>query len=226
MGAIHACSSDQSDRIVPTCADGDKAALGKHPPRSSGADGAEDSMFRQSCQADGDARWRHTSAGLTSEGRAPSRWCECGAVERSRWSTASSGRLEGSRWPRRRRVACGWVEPDTVRVMKSWRSGSKRRRPSWKSNVTAGPRRSGRSSLPWRRPGRFTEWDTVEVAGRGQLDDPIAAKALADLSHAPTLRTAEILLDQVQGALGHELERLRREARLGTKTIRRGARSR
>ena len=52
------------------------------------------------------------------------------------------------------RVVCGWDEPDTVWVMRSWRSGSKRPRPSWKSSVTAGPRRSGRSSRPSRRRGR------------------------------------------------------------------------
>jgi tRNA modification GTPase len=50
----------------------------------------------------------------------------------------------------------------------------------------------------------------------GPGDDPIAAEALADLPHAPTLRTAEILLDQVQGALGRELERLRHETQRGS----------
>jgi tRNA modification GTPase len=41
--------------------------------------------------------------------------------------------------------------------------------------------------------------------------DPFAAHALDDLPFAPTVRTAEILLDQVHGALGGALERLRRE---------------
>ena len=50
----------------------------------------------------------------------------------------------------------------------------------------------------------------------GPAADPIAAQALADLPHAPTLRTAEILLDQAQGALGRDLERLRHDTRLGT----------
>jgi tRNA modification GTPase len=49
----------------------------------------------------------------------------------------------------------------------------------------------------------------------GPADDPIATQAMADLPHAPTLRTAEILLDQVQGALGRELERVRHEIQLG-----------
>jgi tRNA modification GTPase len=39
-------------------------------------------------------------------------------------------------------------------------------------------------------------------------DDPFAQDALDDLARAPTVRTAEILLDQVQGALRGELERL------------------
>src|SRR5262245_9786985 len=43
------------------------------------------------------------------------------------------------------------------------------------------------------------------------LDDPIAAQALIDLSRAQTLVTAEILLDQVHGALRRELDRLRHE---------------
>jgi tRNA modification GTPase len=53
----------------------------------------------------------------------------------------------------------------------------------------------------------------------GPADDPIAAQALADLPQAPTLRTAEILLDQVQGVLGRELERLRHETRLGSEPV-------
>ena len=39
--------------------------------------------------------------------------------------------------------------------------------------------------------------------------DPIAVQALLDLPHAPTIRTAEILLDQVNGALRAELVRHR-----------------
>jgi tRNA modification GTPase len=37
---------------------------------------------------------------------------------------------------------------------------------------------------------------------------PLAADALVELARAPTLRTAEILLDQAQGALSRELERI------------------
>jgi tRNA modification GTPase len=45
----------------------------------------------------------------------------------------------------------------------------------------------------------------------GQLsEDPITRDALVDLARAPTVTTAEILLDQVQGALTGELVRLRR----------------
>jgi tRNA modification GTPase len=43
----------------------------------------------------------------------------------------------------------------------------------------------------------------------------IEAEALADLARAPTLRTAEILLEQAQGALGGELTRLAAEIRSG-----------
>ncbi|MGP0066070.1 MAG: GTPase [Isosphaeraceae bacterium] len=46
-------------------------------------------------------------------------------------------------------------------------------------------------------------------------DDAIAAQATADLSYTPTLRTAEILLDQVRGAFGRELEQLRHEIQIG-----------
>jgi tRNA modification GTPase len=49
-------------------------------------------------------------------------------------------------------------------------------------------------------------WDGEEP-GPDPLGDPIAAQALADLPQAPTLRTAEILLDQAQGALRQELVR-------------------
>ena len=41
-------------------------------------------------------------------------------------------------------------------------------------------------------------------------DDPLAHDALVDLARAPTVRTAEILLDQVHGALRNELHRLGR----------------
>lgn len=51
-------------------------------------------------------------------------------------------------------------------------------------------------------------------------DDRMRAQALEDLAAAPTLRSAEILLDQANGALGRSLERLiadsRRGASLGT----------
>ena len=60
-------------------------------------------------------------------------------------------------------------------------------------------------------------WSRGEAeSDSGPADDPVAAQALADLSHAPTLRTAEALLDQVQGALGRELEQLRDDEQLGT----------
>lgn len=39
-------------------------------------------------------------------------------------------------------------------------------------------------------------------------DDAIAAEATLDLCHAPTLQTAEILLEQAEGALRHEIFRL------------------
>lgn len=43
--------------------------------------------------------------------------------------------------------------------------------------------------------------------------DLFRAQALADLPFAPTLRTAEILLDQLHGALGEAMDRLREQAR-------------
>jgi tRNA modification GTPase len=44
-----------------------------------------------------------------------------------------------------------------------------------------------------------------------QTESPIQAQALVDLARASTLRTAEILLEQAQGALDRELRRLIRE---------------
>ncbi len=57
---------------------------------------------------------------------------------------------------------------------------------------------------------------TGSESGSKSSDDPIAAQALVDLPQAPTLRTAEILLDQAQGVLRGELDRLRLEMQLGT----------
>ncbi len=51
------------------------------------------------------------------------------------------------------------------------------------------------------------------------VDDPIAFQALADLPHAPTVRVAEILLDQAQGALRLELARIGRSLPMGTEPI-------
>jgi tRNA modification GTPase len=51
--------------------------------------------------------------------------------------------------------------------------------------------------------------------GPGPTEDPIAADALNDLPHAPTLRTAEVLLDQVHGALRREVDRLLRDLERG-----------
>jgi tRNA modification GTPase len=58
---------------------------------------------------------------------------------------------------------------------------------------------------------------TGSEAESTQIDDPIAVQARADLPHAPTLRTAEILLDQAQGALRRELDGLRLETQVGTR---------
>jgi tRNA modification GTPase len=49
----------------------------------------------------------------------------------------------------------------------------------------------------------------------GSGDDPIATQALDDLSRATTLRTAEVLLDQAQGALRQELVRLSSDLECG-----------
>ena len=49
--------------------------------------------------------------------------------------------------------------------------------------------------------------DKAHLAER-RSDDPLAQDALDDLARAPTVTTAEILLDQAQGALRGELERL------------------
>ncbi len=67
---------------------------------------------------------------------------------------------------------------------------------------------------------------TLEAAGAlpcsGQevesspTEDPIAVQARTDLPYAPTLRTAEILLDQAQGALRREIECLRLETQVET----------
>ncbi len=48
------------------------------------------------------------------------------------------------------------------------------------------------------------------------VDDPLASQALADLPHAPTVRVAEILLDQAQGALRLELARIGHVLPMGT----------
>lgn len=55
-----------------------------------------------------------------------------------------------------------------------------------------------------------------EPAVFSQTDDRIRPEATEDLAAAPTLRAAEILLDQVHGALSRSLERLVVEARRGT----------
>ena len=47
-----------------------------------------------------------------------------------------------------------------------------------------------------------------EAWATSQADSSIQAEALVDLSRAPTLRTAEILLEQAQGALDRELARV------------------
>ena len=52
--------------------------------------------------------------------------------------------------------------------------------------------------------------------GDGGMDQGrIALQAMADLPHAPTLKTAEILLEQAQGALDRELVELSRDLRNG-----------
>ncbi len=50
----------------------------------------------------------------------------------------------------------------------------------------------------------------------GSQRDRLAAQAMVDLPHAHTVRTAEILLDQVHGALGRELDRLRHDLERGS----------
>ncbi len=60
------------------------------------------------------------------------------------------------------------------------------------------------------RPGIGSE------SGSNSSDDPITIQALVDLPHAPTLRTAEILLDQAQGALRRGLDRVRHETLVTT----------
>jgi tRNA modification GTPase len=62
---------------------------------------------------------------------------------------------------------------------------------------------------------------SLEAAGARRVDpsvlveaesaDPLAAEATLDLCHAPTLRTAEILLEQTEGALKRELAGLIRQ---------------
>lgn len=49
--------------------------------------------------------------------------------------------------------------------------------------------------------------------GLPSAGDRLRAQAMEDLAAAPTLRSAEVLLDQAHGALGHALEGLIREAR-------------
>jgi tRNA modification GTPase len=51
---------------------------------------------------------------------------------------------------------------------------------------------------------RCDRWRATEPAAR----DRLSAEALDDLAHAPTILTAEVLLDQAQGALRLELARL------------------
>src|SRR5262249_44650799 len=58
-----------------------------------------------------------------------------------------------------------------------------------------------------------------EEPGPDPGGDPIRAQALADLAQAPTLRTAEILLDQAQGALRQELVRLSSELDRGAESV-------
>jgi tRNA modification GTPase len=55
-----------------------------------------------------------------------------------------------------------------------------------------------------------------DPAALSRVEDRIRAQAMEDLTAAPTLRAAEILLDQAHGALSRSLERLIGEARGGS----------
>ena len=51
--------------------------------------------------------------------------------------------------------------------------------------------------------------DSARLADREHASgDPLAGAALLDLARAPTIRTAEILLDQAHGALRQEIVRI------------------
>ena len=78
-------------------------------------------------------------------------------------------------------------------------------RPS-RSSATEEPRPSPWSSKPCKQP-EPRSLDGARLAEH-LSDDPFAHDALADLARAPTVLTAEILLDQAQGALRGELMRL------------------
>ena len=67
----------------------------------------------------------------------------------------------------------------------------------------------------WSKRSREAGAELVEPAVWAEHtgESPIRAAALLDLTRAPTLRTAEILLEQTQGALDRELSRLIEEIR-------------
>lgn len=75
--------------------------------------------------------------------------------------------------------------------------------PLSRSSVTEGPRPSHWSSKPSRQREPRAP-DSRQLAER-HSDDPFAHNALDDLARAPTVPTAEILLDQAEGVLCREL---------------------
>ena len=81
--------------------------------------------------------------------------------------------------------------------------GSPQQLPRWRFKLTEEPPPSDRSYRHSKQAGALTlvlkaRWNPVQAAIRS------AVQALADLPRAPTLRTAEILLDQAQGSRSGE----------------------
>ena len=131
-----------------------------------------------------------------------------GGPGRSRLPTRSSVPRGARGWPERPPGGCG-----------SGGSGRDWATRSWRSSIDGADAARGRDPLPRRTGARGPGG---RGAGRGtgpsgaslppgsgtQRARAIEAEALVDLARAPTLRTAEILLEQAQGALAGEVRRL------------------
>ena len=133
--------------------------------------------------------------------RDEARWPSSGSGVRGRWRwpMRRSALGEALPWRSRRRDGFGSDGWGRGSAMRSWRSSSRASRPRSKCTRHGGPaavalvvEALAAEGAELRRPVAWVRHDARSA---------IAAEALVDLARAPTVRTAEILLEQAQGAL-------------------------